>query len=62
MGPEIRDEMRRAREEIRKVLTAEQQQQFDEINKKRESRFRRPENPSPGPDPAAATSNSRPAI
>jgi len=43
MYPEIREEMRRARGEIREVLTPEQRAKFDEINKKR-----RPDNRSPG--------------
>jgi Spy/CpxP family protein refolding chaperone len=50
MWPEIRDEMRRFRDEVRLVLTPEQQTKFDEINKRRaEQRNRRSGSRPPGP-------------
>jgi Spy/CpxP family protein refolding chaperone len=42
LAPKTREEMNRAREEIRALLTPEQQAKFDEINRRREARWRKP--------------------
>lgn len=65
IAPDVRDELRRTREEMRSELTPEQAKQFEEFLRKRKARAaemppfdRRRQPPSPGSGPRSQTSSN----